>query len=161
MPTFSDARLNHLLEVLLQEPDPDGPYHQMLDAWGVSTFIDALSVLDANVEALKYELTGMNSENQVSKVTAIKLIEAHEYIDKVLFDTTDAWKTWSDSDFTSLLTLDNFMIWQYAPNEWEKPIPIPPPVPLLTTKATTPAHAQAHVQVLAPVQVLASAPAPV
>jgi hypothetical protein len=50
MPTFNDARLNHLLEVILQEADADGPYHQILDDYtGVSTIMDAMAIPSADV----------------------------------------------------------------------------------------------------------------
>jgi hypothetical protein len=114
MPTFQDIRLNHFLEVILQETESEGTYHQILEEYGgISTIFEVMLIPPAEVETLKFKPSGRTTKSQILKGMAVKLNTACKYIDH-MNRTHNGGIMMKESDFTSKLTSDDFATWYYA-----------------------------------------------
>jgi hypothetical protein len=142
MPTFTDGRLNHILQSVLQETDDDGVYHQILDNFnatgisGTTTIQDVMDIPFQDIYTLKWKPPSKNSKETISKGVAMKLIAIIKYIAHAN-QTTNNGVMMDEADFTNLLNDTDFVtLWRYAQRHNSASLPVPPP-PVSTTPTTT------------------------
>jgi hypothetical protein len=142
MPTFTDVRLNHLVETILQETDPEGVYHQILESFNATGIPNTTTIFDImdiqspqDIITLKWKPPGRAKE-QIGKGIAMKLESVIQYVEHKNRTINDG-AMLNEADFTMVLDDADFTAWRYAQRRFlVGSLPIPPP-PTTTTATTT------------------------